>query len=98
MIDTIDRKARFYDKPDTFDRFTCVYLKRQPGDYFLYRGASHNPFHPCGFGQWGDSKLPIDRVSRIPRVGGFNHLGKRIRFADLPEDVQKLVIKDLEDM
>ena len=92
----IDLRARFYDNGgETFDRFTIVYLEPESNVYH-YRGASENPFHPCGFGQWGEHiGSPIDHLSTIPDVGDTNHLGKRIVFAQLPEDVQKLVINDL---
>jgi hypothetical protein len=45
------------------------------------------PFHPQGFGQHGESETIIDRPT-------YGHLGKKITFADLPEDCQKLVISD----
>jgi hypothetical protein len=52
------------------------------------------PFHPQGFGQHGESdRGPVD----FPpcRLGRRNHLGKRILFADLPPDCQRLVVQDL---
>ena len=92
----IDLSARIYDNGgETFDRYTIVYLEPENNVYY-YRGASENPFHPCGFGQWGEHiGSPIDHLSNLPDVGDTNHLGKRIVFAQLPEDVQKLVINDL---
>jgi hypothetical protein len=55
---------------------------------------SSNPFHPQGFGQHGATRSgPCD----FPpcRLGKRNHLGKRIRFEDLPPDCQRLVVHDL---
>lgn len=48
---------------------------------------SSQPFHPQGFGQHGESDSPIDRPT-------YGHLGKKIKFDDLPEDCQKLVLSD----
>ena len=92
----LDLSARFYDNGgETFDRYTVVYLQPENNVYH-YRGASVNPFHPQGFAQWDDNiGCPVDHLSNIPDVGGKNHLGTRIVFAQLPEDVQKLVINDL---
>tara|TARA_B100000073_G_C23309184_1_gene401953 strand:+ start:49 stop:339 length:291 start_codon:yes stop_codon:yes gene_type:complete len=91
-----DLCARFYDNGgETFDRYTIVYLEPK-NNFFHYVGASENPFDPQGFGLWSEHKgCPVDHLSKIPDVGGTNHLGKRILFAQLPEDVQKLVLQDL---
>ena len=92
----IDLRARFYDNSGrSFDRFTVVYLEPE-NNFYYFRGASVNPFYPQGFGQWGEHEgCPIDHLSNIPDVGGSNHLGERILFAQLPEEVQKLVLNDL---
>lgn len=49
---------------------------------------SSMPFHPQGFGQHGEIEDPR----------GGKHLGKRIKFAELPEDCQKLVVSDYKDI
>lgn len=73
---------RIYDNGGkTFDRFTCVpprwaHQHRERTGGFEAIGASANPFHPQGFGQ---------HCTATPGP----HLGKRIAWADLPEDVQK---------
>jgi hypothetical protein len=46
-------------------------------------GMSSNPFHPQGFGQ------------SCTCVEG-RHLGKRIKFSDLPEEVQKCVLQYMQ--
>lgn len=70
----------------TADRYTVLYLDRRVngGSRGPCEGVSMSatPFHPQGFGQHGDF------------VRG-SHLGKVIRFKDLPEDCRKLVIQDL---
>ena len=92
----IDLSVRIYDNGgETFDRYTIVYLEPE-NNFYHYVGASVNPFHPQGFAVSGDYKdCPVDHLSNIPDVGGTNHLGTRILFAQLPEDVQKLVLHDL---
>ncbi len=76
---------RIYDSGDKFlDRYTVVYLdqpENQPRTYAA-RGMSEYPFHPQGFGQY---------CTTMPG----RHLGKRIKFEDLPKDCQKLVLQDL---
>ena len=69
----------------TFDRFTAVYLKMPENrGMFSARGMSEHPFHPQGFGQF------------CTAMDG-KHLGKRIKFENLPADCQKLVKQDLAD-
>jgi len=71
------------DKGGTIDRFTVVYMDEPIGSFcFEAVGMNGNPFHPQGFGQ---------HVTAMPG----KHLGKRIAFADLPEDCRKLVMQDL---
>lgn len=81
----------------TFDRYTCVFIKKSIiskedrshyGTRFMFIGMSCNPFHPQGFGQHGEIE---------PQNIG-SHLGKRIKFEDLPEDCRKLVIQDYKDL
>lgn len=73
---------------ETFDRYTVYYKGRGTLDYrpqgtFRFCvGMSENPFHPQGYGQHG-SGMP------------GKHNGKRIKFEDLPEQCQKLVLQDL---
>lgn len=74
---------RVYDNGGkTFDRYTILpprwagedYRERVRGSWVAI-GASESPFHPQGFGQ---------HTSAMPGP----HLGKRIKWADLPADVQ----------
>ena len=91
-----DVSARYYDNGgESFDRFTVVYRSPQ-GGVWSYRGCSADPFGPQGLAQWGENLgCPVDHLSGVPRIGGRNHLGVRIAFADLPESVQDLVAQDL---
>lgn len=74
---------RCYDNGGkTFDRYTVVpprwakeERERHPGSFSAI-GSSEHPFHPQGFGQ---------TVSATPGP----HLGKRVKWTDLPPDVQK---------
>ena len=77
-------KVRCYDSgPDgSIDRYTVVYPDNS------YVGMSGAPFHPQGFCQYGESETPIDRPT-------WRHLGRKIKFNSLPEDCQKVVLRDL---
>jgi hypothetical protein len=71
---------------ETFDRYTVVYdqIGDSQGNYEAV-GMSEHPFHPQGFGQ------------HCTAMTG-KHLGKRIKFSDLPKDCQKLVNRDLKEV
>ena len=68
------------------DRYTVVftgrYRKRTAGE-FLHIGANANPFHPQGIGMHCSSPTQIDWPT-------YGHLGKKITFDQLPDDVQRL--------
>src|ERR1044072_44051 len=87
------RYVRCYDSgEESFDRYTVVFTGRyrhKTGGASWYVGMSESPYHPQGFGQHGESEgaWPIDRPTR-------SHLGRRIGFADLPQDCRKLVTAD----
>lgn len=93
-----NKLARFYDNGESADRYTAAYLAQQSNAggqrWFWYRGMSVHPSDPQGFGCSGESTgTPVDYP--VARLGRRNHLGKRIRFADLPPDCQRLVVQDL---
>lgn len=68
----------------TLDRYTVVYMDEPAGTViFAARAMSSKPFHPRGFGQF---------VGATPG----RHLGKKIKFEELPPDCQKLVMQDLQ--
>jgi hypothetical protein len=74
-----------YDDGKSIDRYTVVYLDQpetRPGT-FAAVGMSGLPFHPQGIGQ---------HCTAMPG----RHLGKRIKFQDLPEDCRRLVEQDLK--
>lgn len=85
------RYIRCYDYGEQeVDRYTVVYTGRWAGKlpgqcYFV--GMSAYPFHPQGYGQHGESDSMIDRPT-------YGHLGKKIKFDDLPADCQRLVMQD----
>lgn len=89
----VPKWIRCYDKPTTADRYTVVFTKKActntRGDrWFMYLGMSAYPFHPQGIGMHGESNhQPVDRPT-------YGHLGKKIKFEDLPEDCRKLVLQD----
>jgi len=84
------RYIRCYDDEKSGDRYTVVftgnYTHNTAGEHW-YLGMSSNPFHPQGIGQHGTSQFQIDRPL-------YTHLGKKIKFDDLPDNCQKLVLQD----
>ncbi len=81
---TGQRVACYDNGGATCDRFTVVYLDQpeRAANTFAAVGMNHEPFHPQGFGQ---------HTAAMPG----RHLGRRIAFAALPGDCQKLVKQDL---
>ena len=90
MPNGVPKNIRIYDNGgETVDRYTVVFtgnFKGRDGRCY-YLGMSESPFHPQGFGQHGESDTVID----YPK---YSHLGKKIKFQDLPTDCQKAVIED----
>ena len=89
------RYVRCYDNGgETADRYTVVFTGRyrgKTGGECLYIGASAAPFHPQGIGQHGSAPNMIDRPS-------YGHLGRRVAFAKLPADVQRMVLSTYRDL
>ena len=73
---------------ESHDRYTIAFRARRYHDglYWPYLAASENPFHPLGFGQYGEFSSWRDQGK---------HLGKRIPFEALPADVQKFVMQSI---
>jgi hypothetical protein len=88
----VPRYIRCYDSgPNgSADRYTVLYTGRT-GKQHLYVGMSANPFHPQGVGQHGESDHLIDYPT-------YSHLGKKIRFENLPPDCQKVVVSDYKEI
>lgn len=98
----IPRYVRVYDEPTTTDRYTVVFTGRyagRPVGGCDYVGMSADPFHPCGYGQHGESLTVIDAPNGWPPAMGRKcHLGKRIAFTDLPDECQRVVMSDYIDL
>ena len=80
----------FDNEGKSFDRFTVV---TDDGSLF---GASTQPFHPQGFGQFCGEVQTQNSITVDVYIGNARNepgwLGKEITaFSDLPEDVQKYV-------
>jgi hypothetical protein len=93
MPNGIPKHVRIYDNGgETFDQYTVVFTGNYKGrNGCEYIGMSTNPFHPQGFGQHGHSWTVID----YPK---YSHLGKKIKFQDLPERCQDCVIQDYKEI
>jgi len=91
----LPRWIRCYDNGGkTFDRYTVVFTGRYSENrYQMYAGMSEHPYHPQGFCQHGEFPAwePIDRPK-------YSHLGKKITFADLPPDCQKIILSDYREI
>jgi hypothetical protein len=91
----IPRYVRCYDNNGkSFDRYTIVFTgryRRKTLGSCLYLGASAHPFHPQGLGQHGESPSVIDFPS-------YSHLGRKVLFDALPEDVQAFVRSTYTDL
>lgn len=78
------KNIKIYDNNGkTWDRYTVIFMNEPEFQNNTYAalGMSTDPF--TGFGQ---------HCTATPG----RHLGKRIKFRDLPEDCQKLVLQDLD--
>lgn len=110
----VPRWVRCYDNGgESADRYTVVYTgrsapERSPGrTEYPYRAMSAHPFDPQGIGQYGSIPHgPCDTLGKKgrawerwpPAIGRKCHLGKRIRFEDLPEDCKRCVWQDYAEI
>lgn len=89
------RYVHVYDNGGkSFDRYTVVFTGRyrsRTGGEFVHLGMSAHPFHPQGFGQHGSSPRQIDYPA-------YGHLGKKIKFQDLPPDAQRCALLTYRDL
>lgn len=86
-----DHVADIFDDPRTADRYTVFYRELQQGSrgpWLVYRSMSAYPFHPQGIGMFGEMELW--------QLSAYRHENRRfrVRWADLPPDVQRCVIQD----
>lgn len=85
--------CRIFDTgPDgPVDRYTIAFKgfrdssSRDRDLVYPYLAANDAPFHPLGFGQHGESRTFLTG----------RHLGRRTRFEDLPEQVQRFVLQNI---
>ena len=82
--------CRVFDTgPDgAFDRYTVAfkgYRVDGHGMAYPYIASSDNPFHSQGFGQHGESNEFLTG----------KHLGKRVSFESLPEQVQRFILQNI---
>ena len=104
----IPKKVRIYDnggtlKDGTIDRITVVFTgnynnigwkprgKVRRDNCHPVVGMSETPFHPQGFCIHNTYPNMIDRPT-------YSHLGRKIKFEDLNEDCQKVVLADYKEL
>jgi hypothetical protein len=86
-------KIKIYDNGGkTCDRYTIIFLQRKTryttdGQLYEALASSDNPFHPLGFGHHVECLAPSKQSGKF--------LGKKIKFTDLPEQVQQFVEENL---
>lgn len=87
--DGMPTKVRCYTNDgETLDRYTIVFsgnYRRLTGGMFHSLGCSGCPGHPHGIGYFSEDKTQIDKPN-------YGHLGVKIKFAELPSEVQKYVL------
>lgn len=90
MPNGIPKHIRCFDSGNKFaDRYTAIYThadKFGMAGRTVGVGMSTNPFHPQGIGMHFDYNRH--------ECNGKTGLGKKIKFQDLPEGCQKLVMDD----
>lgn len=71
----------------TCDRYTIAFKAYRVGGqlWYPYLAANESPFHPGGFGQYGENKEFLTG----------KRLGKRVAFELLPVDVQKFILQSI---
>ena len=82
--------CRIYDlgPNGAIDRYTVAfkgYRHQRHGMIYPYLASSANPFHPQGFGQHGESFYFVTG----------KELGKRVRFEDVPVQVQQFILQSI---
>lgn len=87
LVDGKRKVCRIYDTgPDgPCDRYTIAFKGFRVaghGMVYPYLAANGSPFHPGGFGQYGESKSFLKG----------RHLGKRVSFDALPDDVKSFIL------
>ena len=81
--------CRIYDlgPEGAFDRFTVAFkgYRRHNGEMvYPYLASSSYPFNPQGFGQYCESRGFLSKG-----------LGKRVRFEDVPVQVQQFILQSI---
>lgn len=84
MPNNVPRYIRCYDDGGEGDRYTVVFTKAGSIDTALKGGSYYLALTSDGSFYRGTSDIPIDKPS-------YSHLGKRIKFHELPEACQKVV-------
>ena len=90
MVKGKRKVCRIFDiGPDgAFDRYTIAfkgYYAYGYGMVYPYLASSENPFHPQGFGMHCESREFLTG----------KHLGKRVSFESLPEQVQQFILQNI---
>ena len=80
----------------TIDRYSVaisglMQVDKEP--YTFWLGANDEPFHPQGYGMHcGEIQTREYKAQR----GGWRHLGKRVSWWNLPEQVQQFILQEFK--
>lgn len=86
------KNIRCYDNGgESCDRYTVVFTRMGMRFHYPYICMSANPTHPHGAFSRGEAKGYIDRPK-------YAHLGKKIKFQDLPKNIQVIIHKEYNDL
>lgn len=92
MVNGKRKVCRIYDAGNSdnapADRYTIAFKGYRLDGYgmvYPYLASSDRPFHPQGFGQYGESKEFMTG----------KHLGKRVDFEALPKDVKAFILQSI---
>lgn len=103
------RWVRCYDNGGaSADRYTVCFTGRYThltGGEHIGLGMNAHPFHPQGIGMHFGYRFQCDTLDKSgrpgnwpPAMGRSNHLGKRVPFASLPDEVKRCVMQTYNDL
>lgn len=97
----IPRYVRCYALPDdksSFDRFTVVFTGRAAKTTIAECSSDWPYVGLSGHGATKHKPCDVDKWGFAPAMGRSNHLGKRVPFSEMPEQLQKTALEDYKEI
>lgn len=88
IVDGKRKVCRIFDMgSNEIDRYTIAFKAQRINGilFYPYLASSVDPFHPQGFGQYGESNVFLTG----------RHLGKRVSFESLPDQVKQFILQSI---